>query len=70
MEALSVLIATKQVADDIRDSNAAHPHHHIPTRRRSRTSAARRWFRQLVGASARSNPVDFKSDHKPAGISA
>lgn len=71
MEALSVIIATKQVADDVRnsmDGRFTQPHHDAPKRRRT---GVWRWIRrQAVGASARNKPVDFKSDHSPAGISA
>lgn len=73
MEALSVMIVTKQLADDIRDSmdgRPEQPFRDVPKRRRSGASAARRWWVQLVGASARNRPVDLRSDHKEAGSSA
>ena|SRR5689334_16915127 len=72
VEALSAMIATKQVADDVRnsiDGRFTQPHlDTVPKRRRIRT--ALRWIRrQAVGASARNKPADFRSDQSPAGIS-
>lgn len=69
VEALSVMIATKQVADDVRnsmDGRFTQPHRHTVPKRR-RTGLLQK-IRQAVGASARNKPVDFKSDQSAAGI--
>ena len=70
VEALSVMIATKQVADDVRnsmDGRFTEPHRNtVPKPHRAR--AVLRWIRQAVGASARNKPADFKSDQRAEGI--
>ncbi len=76
MEALSVLIVTKQVRDDIRHAQTGRdtPNRCAPKPRRTIAAAAWRWVRtalsrQPVGASARNRPADFKSDQSAAGMS-
>ncbi len=71
VEALSVMIATKQVADDVRnsmDGRFTQPHRNTVPKRRRGTRLLQK-IRQAVGASARNKPADFKSDQSPAGIS-
>ncbi|MFB6725340.1 hypothetical protein ACFCV3_34495 [Kribbella sp. NPDC056345] len=77
MEALSVIIATSQVRDGIRHSQAGPdaPTRRAPEPRRTIAAAAWRWVRtavsrQPVGASARNRPADFRSDQSAAGTCA